>query len=427
MKFSHNIFYKNVLTLMSGSVIVQAINIGTLPILTRIYMPGEFGVFVLYSSLLVVIGLFVSLRYEESIIASETDEEAWQCLCLSLTLMAFICVVFGLISAILYGLRDIYTVPYFELFLLGAVHLAAVGLFTSLQYWMNRCRHYTNMAIGGVLAVTVKVALSIGLGVAGYGAVGLILGALAGIICNAVFLMIMIWKNQFLYAWPTLGILQKLARKNIDFPLYLVPSGLLARVSNQLHIFVFANIFSPAVVGAIGLYNNAVSLPTTLVGTSVGNVFKQQAAKELNEKGECLALFRFTIMRLFFIGIIPFILLLTVSPFMFTFVFGPQWVQAGQFAQILSPIFLFGFIVSPVSSILYLRGNQKYDLISQLTLFFLVGIAMICAYYSKNELYGLAAFSAANCLRYSLEFYLAYKIARGPKKMLHDGIKNAEV
>ena len=41
-------FTKNVLTLMTGTTIAQAIPIAISPILTRIYTPEDFGVFALY-------------------------------------------------------------------------------------------------------------------------------------------------------------------------------------------------------------------------------------------------------------------------------------------------------------------------------------------------------------------------------------------
>lgn len=44
-------FSKNVLTLITGTTIAQAIPIAISPILTRIYTPEDFGVFALFVSL----------------------------------------------------------------------------------------------------------------------------------------------------------------------------------------------------------------------------------------------------------------------------------------------------------------------------------------------------------------------------------------
>ncbi len=59
-------FTKNVLTLMTGTTIAQAIPIAISPILTRLYTPEDFGVFVLYG----IINLYLLfLKLELNIIA----------------------------------------------------------------------------------------------------------------------------------------------------------------------------------------------------------------------------------------------------------------------------------------------------------------------------------------------------------------------
>ena len=49
-------FSRNVLTLMTGTTIAQAIPIGISPILTRIYSPEDFGLFALFLAITNIIG-----------------------------------------------------------------------------------------------------------------------------------------------------------------------------------------------------------------------------------------------------------------------------------------------------------------------------------------------------------------------------------
>lgn len=44
-------FTRNVLTLMTGTTIAQAIPVAISPILTRIYTPQDFGIFALFVSI----------------------------------------------------------------------------------------------------------------------------------------------------------------------------------------------------------------------------------------------------------------------------------------------------------------------------------------------------------------------------------------
>ncbi len=61
-------FSRNVLTLMAGTTIAQAIPIGISPILTRLYTPSDFGVYALFLSIATIFGSIANGRYELKII-----------------------------------------------------------------------------------------------------------------------------------------------------------------------------------------------------------------------------------------------------------------------------------------------------------------------------------------------------------------------
>jgi O-antigen/teichoic acid export membrane protein len=76
-------FAKNVLTLMTGTTIAQAIPIAISPILTRIYTPEDFGVFALYMSLASIISVVATGRYELAIMLPKKDDDAINIVALS--------------------------------------------------------------------------------------------------------------------------------------------------------------------------------------------------------------------------------------------------------------------------------------------------------------------------------------------------------
>jgi len=69
-------FSRNVLTLMTGTTIAQAIPIAISPILTRIYTPKDFGVFVLYMLIASVVAVIATGSYEHAIMLPKKDEDA---------------------------------------------------------------------------------------------------------------------------------------------------------------------------------------------------------------------------------------------------------------------------------------------------------------------------------------------------------------
>ena len=69
-------FSQNVLTLMTGSILSQAIPIAITPILTRIYTPEDFGLYAVYIAIITILGTMVSGRYELAIMLPKKDEDA---------------------------------------------------------------------------------------------------------------------------------------------------------------------------------------------------------------------------------------------------------------------------------------------------------------------------------------------------------------
>ena len=69
-------FNRNILTLMTGTTIAQAIPIAISPILTRIYTPEDFGIFAIFLAITLIIGGIANGRYELAIMIPKKDEDA---------------------------------------------------------------------------------------------------------------------------------------------------------------------------------------------------------------------------------------------------------------------------------------------------------------------------------------------------------------
>src|SRR2546425_10423373 len=69
-------FIRHILTLITGTTIAQAIPLVVTPILTRIYSPQDFGLFALYMSIIAILGVVATGRYELAIMLPEKDEDA---------------------------------------------------------------------------------------------------------------------------------------------------------------------------------------------------------------------------------------------------------------------------------------------------------------------------------------------------------------
>ena len=69
-------FNKNVLTLLTGTTVAQAIPVAISPILTRIYTPEDFGLFAIFIAMTAIFGSIVNARYDLAIMLPKKNEDA---------------------------------------------------------------------------------------------------------------------------------------------------------------------------------------------------------------------------------------------------------------------------------------------------------------------------------------------------------------
>jgi len=146
-------FSRNVLTLMTGTTIAQAIPIAISPILTRIYTPEDFGVFALYMSIASIVAVVATGRYELAIMLPKKDEDALNIIALSMIIAFFVSFITFLIVFLfnaqitsLLGNPEISNWLYFI-----PITVLLTGIYQSFNYWSNRKKQYRRLATSRVI------------------------------------------------------------------------------------------------------------------------------------------------------------------------------------------------------------------------------------------------------------------------------------
>ncbi|OYT14961.1 MAG: hypothetical protein B7C24_15535 [Bacteroidetes bacterium 4572_77] len=70
-------FRKNFLSLFTGTAAAQAIPFLLEPVISRLFLPQEFGVFELYVAFVTIIGSIATLRYEMAIVLPAKNSNAF--------------------------------------------------------------------------------------------------------------------------------------------------------------------------------------------------------------------------------------------------------------------------------------------------------------------------------------------------------------
>jgi O-antigen/teichoic acid export membrane protein len=204
----------------------------------------------------------------------------------------------------------------------------------------------------------------------------------------------------------------KIANRHYKFPLYSLPSELINRAGRQLPVFFIGYLSGESAVGVYNLCSRMLSLPVTLISGAVSEVFKKRVIDEYHAIGNCKKIFKNTAKMLLLMGVFPTILLLIFGPELFSYVFGNKWLEAGIYAQILSPMYLLQLIVSPLTYIYFLKEKLREDFIIHLcyivTLILLFSVSSL--YFSLFET--LIIFSIINCVLYLIYFFRTYQLAK---------------
>ena len=184
------------------------------------------------------------------------------------------------------------------------------------------------------------------------------------------------------------------------FPLVDSWSSFINNLSWQLPSLMLLYFFSETVVGYYSLSNRVIVLPMTLLGSAIAQVFYQRTA-ELRSNPENLSksvelVFR----RLSALGLFPAVILGIAGPELFRIIFGANWVEAGRYAQILSPWMFVLFISSPLSNLFATLERQELALIVNSIILGTRFAALVIGGLTHNIYLTLVIWSASGVLVY---------------------------
>lgn len=408
-------YARNVLTLMTGTTLAQAIPIAISPLLTRLYSPEEFGRFALYMAVASIASVLVTGRYELAILLPRRDKDALHIAALAMGLSAVFSAMLLLVALffaqpIAALLGDAALAPW--LYWVPASTLL-LGLYQSLNYWSNRKAQYKRLAISRTVQSSSAALAQLGSGYAGSGAVGLVEGQITGQVLATSVLARLIWREDhglIRALCPLRGL--ALARKYINFPKYLVVAHSLNTTSGQMPLLLLSALFNTAAAGFFTLTQRVMALPISLVANALGDVFRQEASQAYIQHGQCKTIYEKTFKRLLLISVLPFAAFFFMAPALFAWVFGEQWRVAGEYAQILTPKFFADFVAGPLSAMFMIAEKQRLDLLWQIGLV-LVGVGSFCiGYYFLDVKLALIAYAVSHFGMQTINFFISYRFSK---------------
>lgn len=411
-------FARNSILMINSAVIVQVISISVSPILTRIYQPNDFGTFGMLMAVVGLISIFSTFGYSNAIlIASELELKSLKIFCLkSVIIVSFICLLL-----LFFGHREIFAFFSLDEYYYFVYIIPILVMFNGINAIYNslviRFNYFNILTKNRILTAVLSAFVSIGFGFLLHSVWGLILGFMISQIFSSFFLL---WAFNSRHQNSDISNSRKTPLVEIlvvhkQFLKFGLPTALINNFLNQLPIFALNKFsFQPfASIGHYNMTNRILGLPVTLVSSSIGDSFKQRALIDYNTFGNCRDIYIRTFKVLFLLSILPFSVIFLFGPDIFEYIFGLEWRESGEYARILSPMFLLRFSVSPLSSVFVIAQKQELDFYLHILFIFLGFLSFYVGFKIYDSIFvALLLFSIVYSFVYVVYFFLALKFCK---------------
>lgn len=384
-------FARNVAVVATGTAGAKAITMAFAPLITRIYGPEAFDLLGIFMAILAIVTPIAALTYPIAIVLPKSDQDALGLAKLSAllafgmaSLLAVIILIFGDALAALLSLESVA-----GFLLLIPVAMLFAAFHQILQQWLIRKKQFKITAIVAVIQALTLNSAKAGIGWLHPVGVVLIILATAGNALHALLLWLGIRKQPAALAAAEENEkpvhIKELVKRHRDFPYFRAPQVAINALSHSLPVLMLASFFGPAAAGFYTLGKTVMGVPSTLIGKSVGDVFYPRITEAAHNKENLFRLILKATLALAAVGFVPFAIVIAFGPWLFSFVFGSEWVTAGEYARWLALWLYFGFLNRPSVAAIATLSMQDFFLIYEVMSVLLRGAALYYGFLILND------------------------------------------
>ena len=351
---------------MTGTVIAQLLSILLQPVLRRLFSPESFGIFSVYLSLIGIIIVISSLRYDDAIVLPKSDKESINLVGLSLILNFTVSLIIFILVYLLGG-RIISFLNLPSNFPVSMLYIIPVGIFLlgtyqALNNWLIRKKKYYSVSVNklvrrsseGVAQICFALFKSFN---------GLIYSDIFGQATNVATVAIQARKNHLNLKLISAAKLRYVLNKYADFPKYNLIPSFMSSCSYLLPPIFINKFFSPETAGFFDLSKLLLSIPLAFIASSLSSVLLQRISEKYNRKETIIADLKPVFIIVGFISVAEIITIILFGEDIFKIVFGKEWINSGTISKIMVWSLALNFIVSSFTCIFVsMRKIKTYSL-----------------------------------------------------------------
>lgn len=408
-RVTHSGFARSVGILSSGAVLAYTIGFVTVPIVSRLYDPQDFGEYALISSVAALATALISLGLQSAIVRAATDEESQRIMIVALGASAALATIalavcLALAPVVQLGATSL---PYAMVCLLVWSMCILTSADSSLRAYANRRGANRVLFTNSLLGAGATLVVTLPLGFMGVGAIGLIAGSFGALLISNIQ---MASRLRPFRRRARLADVREVFRENRDFVTFQYPANLVETVSEQAPRQILSPAFGTTVVGLYAMTDKMLGIPLRLVGAPVGTVYFREASRR-SAAGENLNSFTMRlVVAIMALAYLPILLVVLWGETLFGWLLGAEWAEAGTVASILVVPYLFKLTRTAVGTARVVLGLQSVNLImSWIRLLVEVGALVAGSFLTRDVLGALAGYSAASTAFYVIDMTITFR------------------
>jgi len=385
--------------LLRGSLAAQLLGFAALPLLSRLYAPGEFGVMQAALSFLTVMLIVSSMRLEVALLTvAESD------LGELLRVAAWLCVATALAGAAIATALALLAPGWSAAQRTAGLLLPVLGLLAGWNQLANylclRRQAFDATSNAKVVQAGGHAALALGAGALHPSFVTLMAADATGRVLGALFMLRRLGiRLRGLLRCPSVAEVATQLRRYRSLTRVGLLAALVNAAGSAFTALMLLWLFSADDAGQYAMVDRLVGLPIGLIVGAASQVFMSHLAQQLQQAGSARALLRRVVSQQALWGAVPALLLFAVGPWLLPQVLGPQWERSGQFVQALVPLYFVAFAVGPVNMALTVVDRQALQFGWDLGRLLAMATLWLLAWHLRlDALTTLWLFSGVSCL-----------------------------
>lgn len=356
-------FLKDTLKLVTGTVIAQAIPLLLQPVLARIYSPADYAVYGLYFSILSWFDVVSTGRYELVVNLPPKDQDAAAAVKAGIWVSMVFFVLLSMVACFFNTpVATLLKNPALAnfLFLVPPV-LLVMALGKMFNAWLIRQKRFRESAVNKVVQKAAEASVSLPSGLAGLPN-GLIFGDIAGRCAQTASAWYQSVRSGFSFGSVSAASVLEVMKKYRQYPLYNMIPALLNTSATLFPVMLVSSKFSPEISGWFNFSRLILLVPMSFLAYSVSQVLFQRVTSNRNQNRPVSEVINILLRNLGLMAVLLFLVILIGGPFIFSFIFGSNWLEAGHYSQVMIFSFALQLLVTPLS--ITLAAMEKIKLYS---------------------------------------------------------------